>query len=255
MEKSLDFKVVFYMLRTKFIWIVLAGIIGALSAFFISSFLLTKQFTASTRVYISNVQDVEEVRVDTGDLSASRSMAKTYRIILESHRATELLKEKLKQDERYTTASVRSYKTTFSVVDNTEILNIVVQSADPEVAALVCNTMVQVAVELVSDIFDGGKCNSLGEAIPNYTPSSPNTRLNMLIGLAVGFAISGTLIVLWFVLDNRVKDESDFVQKVGIPVLGEVPSMHEDVPRARRSKKKKKGYGYYYAYTNKSNNG
>lgn len=253
MEKSLDFKVVFYMLRTKFIWVVLAGIVGALVAFAVSSFLLTEQFTSSTRVYISNTQEVEESTISNGDLSASKSMAKTYRIILESRRATELLKEKLKQDTRYTGSKIRSYKTSFSVVDNTEILNIIVESPDPEIAALVCNTMVQVAIELVSDIFDGGKCNSLGEAVPNYSPSSPNTRMNMVVGMLIGFAISGALVVFWFLLDNRVKDESDFVQKVGIPVLGEVPSMHEDAPRVKRSKKNKKGKGYYYAYANKSN--
>ena len=94
MEKSLDFKVLFYMLRTKFIWVVLAGIVGALAAFAVSSFLLTEQFTSSTRVYISNTQEVEESKINSGDLSASKSMAKTYRIILESRRAKELLKEK-----------------------------------------------------------------------------------------------------------------------------------------------------------------
>lgn len=254
MEKTLDFKVIFYMLRTKLVWIVVAAIVGALAAFAISSFLLTEQFTSETQVYISNLQEAQDYnKVNTSDLNASRSMASTYRIILESKRATDLLKHKLLSNEQFINASTQIYKVNLSVVDNSEVLTITVTSPDPNVAAIVCNTMVDVSADLISEIFEGGRSNSLGEAVADYVPTSPNTRLNMVIGALLGIAVAGSLTILGFIVDNRVKDENDFVQKVGVPVLGEVPSMHEDAPR-KRSRKKKKGYGYYYAYTKKSNN-
>lgn len=256
MEKTLDFKVIFYMLRTKIIWVVVAAMVGALAAFTISSFLLTEMFTSQTRVYISNTQEMHDSnKTQSSDLSASRSMANTYCIILESTRAKDLLQYKLSQNEEYTNATVQDYQLRFSVVDNTEVLKIEVRSADPKVSALVCNTMVDVAIDMISEIFDSGRCNPLGEAVPNYVPSFPDIRSNMLIGLVVGVMLSATLIIFWFMLDNRVKDENDFVQKVGIPVLGEIPSMHADVSQGRAGKgMKKKGYGYYYAYTKQTNN-
>ena len=255
MEKSLDFKVIFYMLRTKIVWIVISAMIGALAAFAISSFLLTEMFTAETQVYVSNTQELQDSKVQSSDLSASRSMANTYCIILESPRAKDLLKYKLSQDEAFTSSKVQDYQLRFSVVDNTEVLKIEVRSADPKLSALVCNTMVDVAIDMINEIFDSGRCNPLGESIPNYVPSSPDIRSNMLIGLVLGVVLSSALIIVWFMLDNRVKDENDFVQKVGIPVLGEIPSMHPNVVK-RRTKKgsKKKGYGYYYAYTKQSDN-
>lgn len=255
MEKSLDFKVIFYMLRTKIVWIVVSAMIGALAAFAISSFLLTEMFTAETQVYVSNTQELQDSKVQSSDLSASRSMANTYCIILESPRAKDLLNYKLSQDEAFTSSKVQEYQLRFSVVDNTEVLKIEVRSADPKLSALVCNTMVDVAIDMINEIFDSGRCNPLGESIPNYVPSSPDIRSNMLIGLVLGVVLSGALIIVWFMLDNRVKDENDFVQKVGIPVLGEIPSMHPNVVK-RRTKKgsKKKGYGYYYAYTKQSDN-
>lgn len=255
MERTLDFKVIFYMLRTKVIWVVVAAVVGALAAFAISAFLLTEQFTSQTQVYISNTQELQDSKIQSSDLTASRSMANTYCIILESPRASDLLKEKLEQNETYAQSKVKTYDLSFSVVSNTEVLRIRVKSADPQLSALVCNTMVEVAIDLINEIFDSGRCNPLGEAVPNYVPSSPNIRANMLIGLMAGMVISGALVVFWFMLDNRVKDENDFVQKVGIPVLGEVPSMHEAGGKNRKRKgKKKKGYGYYYAYTKQSNN-
>ena len=253
MEKTLDFKVLFYMLRTKIIWIIVAAVIGALSAFAISSFLLEEQYASETKVYISNQQEPQDYnKVNTSDLSASRSMASTYRIILASKRATDLLKSELLADERFVKASTHSYRVTISVVDNSEVLTIRATSPDPNVAAIVCNKMVDVSAALISDIFESGRSNSLGEAVANYVPTSPNTRMNMLVGIAAGVMFSCAIIILGFFMDNRVKDEADFVQKVGIPVLGEVPSMHEETPKKQR-RKKKKGYGYYYAYNKKSN--
>ena len=91
-----------------------------------------------------------------------------------------------------------------------------------------------------------GRANSLGDALVNYTPASPNTRFNILIGAVIGIAVAASLVVLSFLMDNRVKDESDFVRKVGIPVLGEVPSMHV-------GENGKEGYSYYADYKKQNN--
>ncbi len=244
MEQTLDFKVLFYMIRKKFYWIVLAAFLGALAAFFISEYLMPDVFESNTQVYISNSQEPQPTDKVTGsDLSTSKTMASTYCIILQSQRATDLLKAKLEVDETYanTDSDLRNYTVSISVESSTEVIKIAAKAGDPHIAALVCNTMVEVSAELIGEIFESGRSNSLGDARVNYTPASPNPRLNMVIGAFIGIAISAVLVVLSFLVDNRVKDESDFVRKVGIPVLGEVPSMH--VHDAE-----KEGHSYYGNY-------
>ena len=243
MEKTLDFKVIFYMLRTKIVWILLAAIVFSLGAFCVSSFLLTEQFTASTQFYISNSQEQTNNKVSGADLSVSRSIASTYCIILESKRATDLLKYKLSEKEQFNRSAIKSYSMDVSVMDDSEVLKITVTSPDPNMAALVCNTMVDVSVDLISEIFEGGRSNPLGEAVPNYTPTAPNTRSNMAVGALLGVCFACALIIFVSFMDNRVKDEADFVSKVGVPVLGEVPSIHGPSTE-------KEGYGYY-AYSKK----
>lgn len=246
MEKTLDLKVIFCMLRAKWVWIVLTTIVSALCAFCISTFLLTEQFVSTSQVYISNSQNVQSGKTSTSDLTAAKSMADTYCIILESPRATDLLKHKLSENEQFTSSAIQSYSMHISVEDESEVLIIKITSPDPNIAALICNTMVEVASDLISEIFEGGRANPLGEAVPNYTPASPNTRSNMIIGALLGLFVSCALVVLLSLMDNRVKDEADFVSKVGVPVLGEVPSIHEYNP-------KKENYGSY-AYAKKQNN-
>ncbi|MBR5539591.1 MAG: hypothetical protein IKU61_06800 [Clostridia bacterium] len=248
MEQALDFKSLFYMLRKKFYWVIIALFLGVLAGFFISEYLMTDMFVSSTQIYISNSQETQIIdKVSGSDITASRSMANTYCIILQSQRSTDLLKAKLQENELYlnTSSKLRNYTVTISVQSNTEVLKISAKAGDPMIAALVCNTVVEVASELISEIFESGRANSLGDASVNYTPASPNTRLNIIIGAVVGILIAGGLIVLSFLADNRVKDESDFVRKVGIPVLGEVPSMHVE-------ENGKEDY-YYYANYKKQN--
>ena len=248
MEQNLEIKVLLYMIRRKFIWVVVAALLGAISAFFISEYMMTDTFVSSTQVYIGNSHDTGNPnKVNSSDLSASKSMASTYCIILQSRRATALLDAKLNQNPNFTAVSPKMQVFTVSVAvrANSEVINISVKAYDPVIAALVCNTMVDVSAELIGEIFETGRSNSLGEAPVNYTPADPDVRQNMIIGIFVGVAISISLIVLSFLVDNRVKDESDFVRKVGIPVLGEVPSMNTNTNEKEKHK--------YYVNTQQEN--
>lgn len=246
MEKTLDFKVVFYLLRKKVIWVILAAIVGGLATFLFTENMIPKQYSSSAQVYISNTQEMGEINYS--DLNASKSLASTYRIILKSDRSMSLLKEKLQTNEQYkANAYKNTYSVSVSVTDESEVLKISVISRDPKVSQIVCDTMLDVAKELISDIFDGaGKAHSLGDATENSTPVSPNVKSNTMLGAILGFVLASAIIIFFALLDNRVKDEADFVAKINIPVLGEVPSINEET-------EEKEGY-YYYAYTKKENN-
>ena len=68
----------------------------------------------------------------------------------------------------------------------------------------------------------------------------------MLLGALLGMVLAAALVLVVYLADNRVKDEADFVSKIGIPVLGEVPSIHE-------LDGGKEGYGYYGDYQKQNN--
>lgn len=244
MEKTLDFKVIFYMLRKKIVWIIIATVLGALGAFLISEYMIPEKFTSSAQVYISNRQGLQtDDGINLGDLSAARSLASTYCVILKTDKAKDYLKEKLSSNEEYMSLPERSYNISVSVTEETEVLLVTVSSRNPKVSAIVCNTMLDVSVDLISEIFEGGRSHPLGTAYPNYNPTSPNVKTNMLLGAVAACVAVCVLIVLWSMLDNRVKDEQDFVTKVGIPVLGEVPSINDESEERE---------GYYYAYSQKN---
>lgn len=245
MEQTLDFKVIFFMLRKKLGWIIVATVLGAVIAFLFSEYMLDEKYTSSAQIYITNTQELDQ-QIDAGDLSAARTMASTYCIILQSEKARSLLSEQLATNQAYINSKYKSsYTLSVSVRDESEVLRITSTSRDPELSAAVCNEMINVSSMLIEQIFDGGQSHSLGDAMASKTPSSPNIRANMLTGAIVACVVMCALLILWAMLDNRVKDEADFVAKVKIPVLGEVPSIHENIEIKD---------GYYYAYSKKQDN-
>lgn len=241
MNQELDKQIILAAVRRHLPAILISTVVGMLLAFAISNFMLDKQYESTAQVYISNVNEATIQKVTTSDLTAAKSMANTYRVIMTSTRAGQMLRAELANDPDFDLAYLDAYKLTTSIVNDTEIIKISVKCGDPKMAALICNKMVDVSTILISDIFEGGRCNSLGAANPEYNPCFPNVRNMMLIGALIGMAMAAGVILIVYLVDNRVKDEADFVSKIGIPVLGEVPSIHE-------LDGGKEGYGYYADY-------
>lgn len=241
MNQELDKQIILAAIRRHLPAILISTVVGMLLAFMISNFMLDKQYESTAQVYISNVNEATIQKVTQSDLTAARSMANTYRVMMTSPRAAQELRARLANDPEFDLDYLDAYKLTTSIVNDTEIIKISVKCGDPKMAALICNTMVDVSTNLISDIFEGGRCNSLGEATPEYRQCFPNVRNMMLVGALLGMALAAGVILIVYLVDNRVKDEADFVSKIGIPVLGEVPSIHE-------LDGGKEGYGYYADY-------
>lgn len=55
------------------------------------------------------------------------------------------------------------------------------------------------------------------------SPSSPNTRLNVLIGALIGLALGVVYAAVKHVLDRRVRHPRDIERETGIPVIGTLP--------------------------------
>ncbi len=65
--------------------------------------------------------------------------------------------------------------------------------------------------------------------VPN-SPSSPNLLVNLAYALFAGLVLSAILVVIRLQLDDGVRVPEDVEHKLGLPVLGIVPKLHEGNP-------------------------
>ncbi|HEL1550631.1 TPA: capsular biosynthesis protein CpsC [Streptococcus suis] len=202
--------------RKKFL-ILLTAVLTAGLAFVYSSFLVTPQYDATTRIYVVS-QNVEAgAGLTNQELQAGTYLVKDYKEIILSQDvltqvATELnLKESLKE------------KISVSIPVDTRIVSISVRDADPNEAARIANSLRTFAAQKIVEVTKVSDVTTLEEAVPAEEPTTPNTKRNILLGLLAGGILATGIILAMEVLDDRVKRPQDVEEVMGLTLLGVVP--------------------------------
>ena len=106
-EVEIDLKALFFVLLDKVHIILLALILGALIAFFLSITLFQKKYESSTTIYVLNKQD--ESSITYSDLQTGSQLTKDYAKIIVSRSVTEQVIAQLNLK--------KEYPTVFTVID------------------------------------------------------------------------------------------------------------------------------------------
>ena len=76
----------------------------------------------------------------------------------------------------------------------------------------------------------------IDNALPNYLPIKPRTKVNILLGFVLGIALGVGVILIREFVDNSVRSKED-LEKLGLTVMGIIPSMFIDKSKKALDKK------------------
>ena len=112
---------------------------------------------------------------------------------------------------------------------NTVIVTVSAEDNSPVQAASIAQAVGDSLISTVGELESSSgsdvspvKLSVVTPATAPPSPSSPNAKFNMLMGLLLGAVVGVTSAVLRTVLDNRIRNESDLRQVTGAPLLGGV---------------------------------
>ena len=224
-------------------WVIgLVSVLGALIMMVVTFFFITPLYQSSVMFYVNNnaISVSTSLSIDSGDISASKSLVNTYIVILNT-------RETLVEVIDYSGAD-RSYSDLKDMiqaesVDETEVFRVVVTSDDPEEANRIADAIAYILPKRISSIVEGTSAKIVDSAIVPSRPSSPSYTMNTLMGFLLGFVLSAGLVFLMELFDVTVRTEEDISQVCHHPILAAVPDM------SAPSK------GGYYGYGNKKNTG
>ena len=177
-EIAIDIVQLFKILWKKKIAIILTAIVAALVAFGVSSFVLTPEYSSTTRIYVVNRNQSENVGLTNQDLQAGAYLVKDYKEIILSQDVLEKVISNLKLEK---SGKGLSKKIQVTVPVDTRIVSIVVKDDQPEEASRIANALREVAAEKIIKVTRVSDVTTLEEARPALTPSSPNIRRNTLL--------------------------------------------------------------------------
>ena len=106
---------------------------------------------------------------------------------------------------------------------NTQFLNISITSNDREQAYKIANQMALSLKTVSLELRGLDIVQTLDAANVPSSPSSPNLKMNIIIGFMLGLMISVFGVFVLQFLDKTVKDPSNFIDGLGLPFLGTIP--------------------------------
>ena len=223
-EIAIDVVQLFKILWKKKIAIILTAIVAALVAFGVSSFVLTPEYSSTTRIYVVNRNQSENAGLTNQDLQAGTYLVKDYKEIILSQDVLEKVISNLKLEQ---SGKGLSKKIQVTVPVDTRIVSIVVKDDQPEEASRIANALREVAAEKIIKVTRVSDVTTLEEARPALTPSSPNIRRNTLLAFLAGGAVMVILVLLLELLDDRVKRPEDVEEIMHVALLGIVPDLNK----------------------------
>ena len=232
------------------IWIIIAAaFVGGIVFFLFTLFFITPKYKSSALLYVNNNSlDIgsTKLNISSGDISASSSLIDTYCVILKS-RTT--LEQAINEAHLQMTYEQLAAKVSGSAEGKTPVFKITVTDADPELAANICNTIVEIMVDAnsgISGIVEGSSVRVIDYAVVARKASSPSYTKNTAIGMLLGFVVAAGIIILFSLMDTTVREEEFLLENYpNIPVLSNIPNLFEDSAGGYY------GYGSSYAQASK----
>ncbi|MBR1711085.1 MAG: polysaccharide export protein [Clostridia bacterium] len=216
-ELEIDLIALMYRLLENALWIILTSVILAVIAGLITVFLIKPKYSATSGLYVVNRQDSA---INLSDLQIGSSLTSDYSEVFSNWHVQETVLQRLGLDYTY---DALEGMISLKNPTNTRILYITATSISPDEAKVLADTYAQVAREFIAATMDTQQPSIFMEALWPSKPSSPNLIKNIVIGFAAGFVLSCGIVLLTFLVDDRVRNSEDVEKYLSIPILGMMP--------------------------------
>lgn len=203
----------------KFLILFMALFFGTL-ALLGSVFLIKPSYSASTRIYVINQQNAENITAT--DLQAGSFLVNDYKEIITSR---DVMKDVIATNSLSLSPDALSKMISVTIPTDTRVISITVTNHDPQQAKDLANSIREVASEKIKSVTKVQDVTPLEKAQLPSKPSSPNIKRNTMIGLLIGGLFTIVIIVIKEVLDDRVKRPEDVEEVLGMTLLGIVPNI------------------------------
>lgn len=236
-EVELDLIGLLFHLKKK-LWLIAAvTILAALIGYVGSKMFTTPLYTATTQIYV--YQQDKEI-VDYNNMVVASQLRRDCAVIIKSESVTREVVEMLQlpMNPKYLGKAIK-----VDTDDNTRILRISYTDVDPERATLIVNTVRDVAAKRTEEVMQTSVLHTLFEASLPQAEITTNVRKSTLVAGAVGGASIIALLVLFFLLDDTIRNEDDVQNHLGLSTLAVIPLSNELlVNRGRRSSAQKRPF-------------
>ena len=222
--KSLDLiKLVRVVLR-KWILVALVGLISVIIGFVYSNFFITPLYSSSSIMLVDFRNSVHE-DLSSEQINVAEQFVPTVAFIVKTKDVLKTVKEEL--DLKESTSSLAS-RIQVQTMDDTFLIRITVRHPDPKAAYAIVKAVSKASTEYINQKITSGYITEIESPLVSSGPVSPNVLRYTLIAGLIGVFVSVLTIVVFSLLDNKVKSIEELQETVDLPILGVVPALSKN---------------------------
>ena len=223
MELEIDLLELFRALMKNIVMIIIVTILFAAVGFGYSKFLITPQYEASVNMIV-NTRSEGATNVTNDNITSAKNMVSTYAIIIKSNTVLNEVIENLGLDMKY---GELAEKVSVAAVNSTQVMKVVVQDPDPQLAAQIVEQIISIAPDAIVEAVEAGSCKVISDVVAGEYPVSPSVMKYTALFAMVGLVLSAGLVILKELFSNYIEDDADVAKYLGLPVLGVIPEVED----------------------------
>ena len=249
-ETEIDLLEIFYLLRAKLVWLILAFVIGGVVAGSITHFLITPKYTATAKMYMISASSGSVL--DLSDFNIGTSLSQDYTELIKIRPVFNEVIDNLNLGMEYEDLLK---KVDISVVGDSRLLAVSVEDNDPKLAQSMVNELVDTAVTYIPKVMNASE--NAQPTIAEYAvvpdeQSSPNLAKNTILGAILAMLLVAVVFVARMLMDDSLNTAEDVEKEFGIMPFtvipeGDIEEISDEVEKAisKEKKKRRKSNGIY----------
>lgn len=239
-EIEIDLRQIFSVILSKIVVIILVGVIFGLAALIGSKLLIKPTYESTTSLYVLNRQS--QGTTTYSDLQSSTQLTQDYVVLVTSRSVTEKVISELKLN---LTNEQLVKMIDVNTPTNTRVLEITVSSHDQKQAKEIADKVAEVSADSIGEIMQTEKVTRIDAAQLPEKPVSPNVMKNGIIAGLLGVIIAMAVVIIRFIMNDRINTSEDVEKYLGISTLALIPMSDElddskDSPASRKKGNKGK---------------
>lgn len=237
-DRSISIQELFVLLKRYLVLIIAAGLIGGIVTYCVCSFVISPVYEASAKMIVNSRQE-QTGSVTNDQITSAQKLVDTYAIIIRSRSVLEPVIENLNLSMD---VEKLAKMVTVTSVNDTQVMQIAVQSTDSEEALRIVEQIVAICPNIIIDSVEAGSVKTVESAHLKKEPVAPSTNLFTVVAAFLCMVIVVIVVMLRFLLDNTYKSEVDLRNDLELPVLGVIPDYEYCLKQMSESKEAKR-YG------------
>lgn len=235
---QIDLLELFYALKKRIVLILIAGVLGALTALAYTKLLVTPIYSATASMLVLTK---ETTLTSLADLQLGSQLTQDYSRLIMSYTVLEEAIANLGLDMSPETLEANI---SLNNQQDTRIMDITVTNPDPETARALAEEVGNVSAEFIGEKMGIVPPSIIEEVKLPKSPVSPSTSRNVMMGGMAGIALVAGIICVMTIMDDTIRSADDISQYLGVPALALIPDRKDYIGGTgepwKKSKKKKR---------------